>query len=241
MTTEVYLGSVLIPYLILAAAALILVTRCDRGVRVAVTRCLFFAMLASEIVKQVVAVQTHVWITMVPLHFSSTFYLSVGLSVFAKKFFRHAGQVLLFVGGVLMTGMIFVNPIAVLGDPTLVLTSHIRAHGYFYHMAVAFQLFVLLFSREYSIRYYDAHIFALFVAFWGAIAIPGAFYFKMNFMGILVSYIPFLEKLRLAAGYPLYLTVYYALLVLAVCAFLFVCKKLTRIRIFPAKLPLYKK
>lgn len=241
MTTEVYLGSVLIPYLILAAAALSLVRYCGRETRVLLTRCLFAVMLASGIAKQVVAVQTGVWITMVPLHFSSTFYLSVGLTVFAKNFFRHAGQVLLFVGGVLMTGMIFVNPVAVLGDPTLIFTSHIRAHGYFFHMAVAFQFFVLLFSQEFSIRYYDPHLFAVFVALWGCIAIPGAFYFKMNFMGILVSYIPFLEKLRLAAGYPLYLTVYYTLVVFAVYAFLFVCKMLTRIRFFSAKQPLYKK
>ena len=108
-------------------------------------------------------------------------------------------------------------------------------------MAAAFQMFVLLFSGELSLGGYDAHIFALFVAAWCALAIPGAFYFRINFMGILVSYIPLLERLRLAAGTPLYLTVCYSLLVLSVYVFFFVCKKLSRMPVFRAKSALYGK
>lgn len=236
-----FFSAVLLPYLAIAAAALLLNKYADRRACELVARCVFALMLSAGLIKQMIAVRAGIWQTMAPLHFSSTFYVTVGFSVFAKKFFRHAGQILLFLSGVLMTGMIFVNPVAVLGEPSLMFTSHIRAHGYFFHMAAAFQMLMLLFSGELSFRYYDAHIFALFVAVWGSIAIPGAFYFRMNFMGILVSYLPLLERLRLAAGYPLYLTVYYFLLVFAVYLFLFVCKKLARTSFFRAKAALYKK
>lgn len=239
MTTQ-FLGAVLLPYLAIAAAALLLGKYGGRA-RGLVVRWVFALMLFAGIAKQIVAVRTDVWHTMVPLHFSSTFYLTVGCSVFAKNFLRRAGQSLLFVSGVLMTVVLFADPVAVLGEPALVFTSHIRAHGYFFHMAAAFQMFVLLFSGELSLGRYDAHIFALFVAAWCALAIPGAFYFRINFMGILVSYIPLLERLRLAAGTPLYLTVCYSLLVLSVYAFLFVCKKLSRMPVFRAKSALYGK
>ena len=76
MTTQ-FLEAVLLPYLAIAAAALLL-GKYGGSARGLVARWVFALMLFAGIAKQIVAVRTGVWHTMVPLHFSSTFYLTVG-------------------------------------------------------------------------------------------------------------------------------------------------------------------
>lgn len=92
-----------------------------------VTALLFIAMAASGIAKQIIAIATGYDLWYLPLHFSSTFYITVGVSVFAHGKAEHAAQTILFVGGIIMCAMILVRPAAILGNLSGVFTSHIHA------------------------------------------------------------------------------------------------------------------
>lgn len=216
---HLYFAAVAVPYLICIAAGLLL-GHCAPAVRRLVLGCLWALMLCSECMKIAALRQAGTQPPFVPLHFSSTFHLSAGLALCARGKARHAGQVLLFTGGAIMTAMIAVSPVSVLGDLSLIFMSHAHAHGYFFHMSVAVQFFALLFSGEYEAEPLDGHIFAAFLLFWACLAVPGAFLLGVNYMGILQPYIPFFAPLLRACGYPLYLTIYYAAAVLPVWAFL---------------------
>ena len=174
-----------------------------------VTALLFIAMAASGIAKQIIAIATGYDLWYLPLHFSSTFYIPVGVSVFAHGKAEHAAQAILFVGGIIMCAMILVRPAAILGNLSGVFTSHIHAHGYFYHMLVVLQFGIMLARGNYRPKRHDPLFFAGGVALWGAVAIPCAFVFNANYMGILHAYIPFLEQFRIKFGYAPYLIVYY--------------------------------
>mgnify|MGYP001851179281 FL=1 len=224
---SVYIAAIAAPYLFCVLAGMLL-GRCDAALRRLILACLWAAMLGSEGVKLAVLWSGNVQPPYVPLHFSSTFHLSVGLAVCARGRAKHAGQALLFAGGLIMTAMIAVCPVSVLGDPLQMFSSHVHAHGYFFHMQVALQFFALVFSGEYTIRPLDGHIFAVFLAAWACPAVPGSFLLGVNYMGILRPYIPFFRPLPDACGYPLYLTVYYACAVLAVWAGLYALSFLQR-------------
>ncbi|MFQ7036229.1 MAG: hypothetical protein ACLRTQ_11460, partial [Candidatus Borkfalkia sp.] len=135
--------------------------------------------------------------------------ITVGVSVFAHGKAEHAAQAILFVGGIIMCAMILVRPAAILGNLSGVFTSHIHAHGYFYHMLVVLQFGIMLARGNYRPKRHDPLFFAGGVALWGAVAIPCAFVFNANYMGILHAYIPFLEQFRIKFGYAPYLIVYY--------------------------------
>ena len=174
-----------------------------------VTAILFIAMMASGIAKQIVAITTGYDLWYLPLHFSSTFYITVGVSVFAQGKAEHAAQTVLLVGGIIMCAMILVKPSAVLGNLSNVFASHINAHGYFFHMIVVLQFGIMVARGDYRPKRSDPLFFAGGVALWCAVAIPCAFVLKANYMGILHSYIPFLEQFRIRFGYAPYLIVYY--------------------------------
>lgn len=212
---NIYIAAVAAPYLLFAALGWLL-SRLRPRVRRAILALVWADMMIAEIGKLLILDAQNVDPPFVPLHFSTTFHLSVGLAVLGDGWLKHAGQVLLFVGGIIMSAMIFVNPVAVLGDVTLVFTSHVNAHGYFFHMSVATQFYSMLFSGEYRAGALDGHIFAVFLLFWACLAVPGAFALGVNYMGILQPYIGFFVPLLERFGYPLYLTVYYAAVCLAV-------------------------
>ena len=132
-----------------------------------VTALLFIAMAASGIAKQIVAIATGYDLWYLPLHFSSTFYITVGVSVFAHGKAEHAAQTILFVGGIIMCAMILVRPAAILGNLSGVFTSHIHAHGYFYHMLVVLQFGIMLARGNYRPKRHDPLFFAGGVALWG--------------------------------------------------------------------------
>lgn len=217
LPANIYISAVAVPYLLCAALGGLL-SRLGPRVRHAVLALVWADMMLAEIGKLLILDAQNTDPPFVPLHFSTTFHLSVGLAVLGDGWLKHAGQVLLFVGGVIMSVMILVNPVAVLGDVTLIFTSHVNAHGYFFHMSVAVQFYAMLFSGEYRAGRLDGHIFALFLLFWACLAVPGAFALGVNYMGILQPYIGFFMPLLERFGYPLYLTSYYALTCLAVWA-----------------------
>lgn len=214
---NVYIAAVAVPYVLCVALGLLL-SRLRPRVRHAILALVWADMMLAEVGKLLMLGAQNIDPPFVPLHFSTTFHLSVGLALLGDGRLKHAGQVLLFVGGVIMSAMIFADPVAVMGDVTQVFASHVNAHGYFYHMSVVIQLFAMLFAGEYRAGRYDGHIFALFLLFWACLAIPGAFALGVNYMGILQPYIPFFVPLLERYGYPLYLTVYFSATCLAVWA-----------------------
>jgi len=76
-------------------------------------------------------------------------------------------------------------------------------------MLVVLQFGIMLARGNYRPKRHDPLFFAGGVALWGAVAIPCAFVFNANYMGILHAYIPFLEQFRIKFGYAPYLIVYY--------------------------------
>ena len=205
---KIYLLTVALPLLMIAAIAL-LTTKLSRHTVFTIKACLFVIMLLSGIAKQIVAICTGYSLWYLPLHFSSTFYISVGVSVFARGKAKHVAQTALFTGGLFMFAMILVRPAAILGNLHEIFTSHIHMHGYFSHMFIMQQLAILLARNEYVAERKDPLIFTGIVAVWGLAAIPCAFALQANYMGILHAYIPFMETLRLKAGYGVYLIVYF--------------------------------
>lgn len=203
-----YIWMVILPFIGIAILS-ILSRKLSNKSAFIVTAALFCIMLASGIAKQVIAICEGYNLWYLPLHFSSTFYLTVAISVFARGKVKHAAESVLFAGGIIMIAMILISPDAILGKLGEVFTSHIHAHGYFYHMLVVLEFGIMLARGEYFPKPTDPLIFATFVALWTVVAIPCAFRLNANYMGILNAYIPFLEKFRLRFGYAPYLIIYY--------------------------------
>ncbi len=200
--------AVYLPLIIIIIAAVNITFLTERNARI-VKIILFALMVSSGIAKQIYALFTEYDLWYLPLHFSSTFYISIGFSVFGKNKVAHLGSTILLIGGFIMFFMILINPVAVLGNLSSIFISPVSFHGYFYHMIVIFQFFIMLFRKEYIPKKYDSFLFMLFTLLWSAIAIPAAFILHANYMGILKSYIPFLEFLRINFGYPIYFLTYF--------------------------------
>lgn len=202
------LSAVYLPLTIIILTAIAIRRLTERNARI-LKITLFALMVLSGIIKQLYALLTEYDVWYLPLHFSSTFYLSIGFSVFGKNKIARLGSTILFIGGFIMFFMILINPIAVLGNLSSIFASPISFHGYFYHMLVIFQFFIMLFRNDYTPKKHDAVLFTSFTLLWGTIAIPAAFNLHANYMGILKSYIPFLEFLRVTFGYPIYFFTYF--------------------------------
>ena len=136
-----------------------------------------------------------------------------------------------------MLAMILFAPNAVLGDLTKIFSSPITFHGYFYHIIVIFQYFLIIAKREYHARNYDFLIFCTFVLSWAIIAVPFAFKFNANYMGIIKPFIPFFQRLLQYYGYPVYLLTYF-LCVYTISFFITISyKKVCNLRPKKATLP----
>lgn len=198
---------------------------------------LFISTFISGIVKQIYAILTGYQLWYLPLHFSSTFYVSVALSIFAPPKVKRWANAVLFIGGTIMLTMILFAPNAVLGDLTKIFSSPITFHGYFYHIIVIFQYFLIIAKREYHARNYDFLIFCTFVLTWAIIAVPFAFKFNANYMGIIKPFIPFFQRLLQYYGYPVYLLTYF-LCVYTISFFITISyKKVCNLRPKKATLP----
>ncbi|MCD8040506.1 MAG: hypothetical protein LUF82_03215 [Clostridia bacterium] len=225
-----YFFAIIFVYILIAVLA-----GCSRYVPQKVVRivtiAIYAAMLVAEVVKQIVAATAEggydLW--KAPLHFSSTFYITIGLSLLGGKRLKRIGQPVLFVSGLMLTVMILVTPKSIFGvEPSEIFTVADSTHGYFFHMAVLLELAVILARGEYVPKLYDPAVFAVFVAIYGVIAAPVAISSGLNFAGITVSYIPLLESFRQSFGQIPYLIVYYlcicALGVVVIYAFYFLRK-----------------
>ena len=150
-----------------------------------------------------------------PFHYSSTYYLTFGLFAFGRGRIRHFGACASYIGGALLLVTMTTNPMSVVGNPEVMFSSFYLTYSYIYHMAVIHLWLVMLMNREYVHRRFDFLRYAAFLALWASVAIPAALLLKWNYAGITKSFIPILEKLRLAAGQAAYLAVYFLFILLS--------------------------
>lgn len=181
-------------------------------------RALFLAIVISEVIKQITGIRSGEYnYSYFPFHYSSTYYICIGLYAFGRGRIRHYGACSLFVGGILMLLILTVNPLSVVGDTAHLFDSWFHVHGYFYHMIILLFFAVMLANHGYRVLPLDELRYLSFLLLWALIAVPVARATQVNFAGLLASWIPALESLRLAAGDTVYLIVYGA------CVFVITC------------------
>lgn len=170
---------------------------------------LWIILLLSEVLKQWEGYRTGDYSPLYyPVHYSSTFYLSLGLYCFGGKEARHYGACTLYVGGALLLLTLCYNPTGVVGDTALLLQSHFALHSYVYHMGILLFFAVMLANFSYRVRPFDVLRYASFLLGWGCVALPIARITDVNYAGLLQSWIPILESLRAVVGDGWYLLAY---------------------------------
>lgn len=179
-----------------------------------VVRALVILLFVGELLKQI-----SVWDSYspnyLPFHYSSTYYISFALYAFGRGRVKHYGACASYVGGLFLLVTMTVNPHSVVGDTADMFTHYYHAYSYFYHMAVLLLWLIMLFGEEYRMRRFDLLRYLTFLGAWAAAAIPAAFFFSVNYAGILRSFILPLEYIRLRFGQAVYLLVYAVFALLA--------------------------
>ena len=188
----------------------------------ALWRCglaLWLLLLLLELCKQLLALSRGSYTTaLLPFHYSSTFYLTMLLSLLPRT--SHFGSCTTFVGGFFLLLATLGAPRAVLGDTALALTDFAHFHALFYHVGVLLFFAVLCTTARYRPQRGDAWRYLAFLLSWGAVALPAARRTGNNYAGLLRSYIPVLERVRLRYGDGVYLFLYALLAQLLACLLL---------------------
>ncbi len=163
----------------------------------------------SELFKQAIALGTNTHTSAYyPFHYSTTYYLSIMLLVSKPPRLQRLGACTLYVGGALLFLCILLAPHAILGESATLFSSWFSIHGFFYHFFVLFAFFTMLYNNEYRPARYDVWRYFGFLLTWGAIALPAAHRYHANYAGLLHSFLPPLERLRLTFGDHVYLSAY---------------------------------
>lgn len=184
---------------------------CTRSRRkILITLLCFFVF--SELIKQTIALCTGTHTSAYyPFHYSSTYYFSIALYLSSSPRRKQLGSCTLYVGGVLLFLCMIIAPRAIVGDTASLFSAWFSIHSFFYHIFVLFAFFVMLFNNEYHPTHYDVWRYFSFVLIWAAIALPAARRYHANYAGLLQSFLPPLERLRLAFGEHAYLLTYASL------------------------------
>ena len=171
----------------------------------------YMALLLFEGFKQIDGFTENGYkLTRLPVYFSSTFYVTIGLCLFGGNRLKRIGQVALFAGGIILFVVLTIAPKSVLGvDFSRIFKVKVNTYGYFFHMTVILFMAVMVARGEYKPKLTDPIIFVLFLALYMAVAVPVAIVTGINFCGITRSYISVLETLRQNRGQAAYIAVYY--------------------------------
>ena len=183
--------------------------RLSKKSRLRILRILFMAVICSECLKQAYGLRNGCYSTAyLPFHYSTTYYVSLGLCAFGNERQRHYAQCSLLVGGVLLLITMTCSPFSVVGDCAFIFTEWPALHSLLYHCVTLFALAMMLACGAYHPQRYDSLRYLSFLYTWATIAVPAAYVTQTNYAGLLESYLPFLEKLRLAYGNLAYLVAY---------------------------------
>ncbi len=177
-------------------------------------------LLLCECVKQILAIPDYAALYL-PFHYSTTYYLCLVLYAFGRGRPRHLGTCLFYVSGLLLVGTMLASPTNVIGtlEPTELFSSFYQFYSLFYHIVVLYVWLAMMMRGDYRPARRDPLLYMGFLLSWSALVIPMSRIFDFNYAGLLYSYIPILEKLRLSAGDTCYLITYLGgVLLLATCA-----------------------
>ncbi len=199
----------LISGFVLVALLAALSKHISRRARIWTLRGFMILLLIMEGIKQLLAVGNYSALYL-PFHYSTSFYVCMGLYIFGHGKIKHYGACATYVGGFLLLMIMLASPASVIGNPTpeLLRSSFYNFYSLFYHLGILFVWAVLLFNGDYKSRIGDPLRYASFLGGWAALAIPAAYHTGFNYAGILKSYIPPLEVLRLNFGNVVYLITY---------------------------------
>lgn len=199
-----------IALLVMAGAALLCRLCLDRTpYKKLVLRIIVILLLAGEAYKQMLALRTgHYSLSYLPLHFSSSFYFSTFLAAFGRKGVERFGCASTFVGGVFLLVVLFASPGAVIGNLDNIFKSYFTAHSFFMHILIVQFWLLMLCQGVYRPQKYDYLFFWCFLLMWAGFTLPLATKLQINYAGLLKSYIPFLETIRLKYGAVVYLFAY---------------------------------
>lgn len=202
-------------FLLLTLLAVASTRQLSKRSRRKMMRALLFFFVLSEFLKQAIAICTNTHTSAYyPFHYSTTYYLSILLLTSKTPRLQRLGACTLFVGGALLFLCVILAPRAILGDSATLFSTWFSVHGFFYHFFVLFSFFTLLYHNEYRPARHDVWRYFAFLLAWGAIALPAARHYRANYAGLLQSFLPPLEHLRLTFGERVYLSAYAALVLI---------------------------
>lgn len=174
-----------------------------------VLRIIVILLLAGEAYKQMLALRTGRYsLAFLPLHFSSSFYFCTFLAAFGRKGVERFGCASTFVGGVFLLVVLLASPGAVIGSLQNIFQSYFTAHSFFMHILIVQFWLAMLCQKIYRPQKYDYLFFWCFLLMWANVTLPLATKLQINYAGLLKSYIPFLEVIRINYGSTVYLFAY---------------------------------
>ena len=164
-------------------------------------------LLALEIAKQIYcSVATDYDYFKLPLHFCSLYVALYPLAHWFPKKFSNVFKPLAFVYSVMGTVLLYVFPHVLLGYTTEhIFGSFVNFHGFVFHNLISLYLVLAICLNIYKAKPLDCVNCGAGILFYASYAIPCAYHFKVNYVNILNSSIPVVEKFRLAVGQPVYL------------------------------------
>ncbi len=172
-------------------------------------RLFLISLFVMEGVKQLLAIKNYSALYL-PFHYSTSFYVCMTLYLFGRGRIKHFGACATYVGGFFLLLSIVFSPASIVGNPSpeVLRSSFYHFYSLYYHLSVLFVWATLLFNGDYISEKGDPLRYAAFLGTWASFAIPASYITGFNYAGILRSYIPPLETLRLVAGDVVYLITY---------------------------------
>lgn len=152
-----------------------------------------------------------------PMHFCSLLLVIYPLASFFGKKVTRIFKPMAFVYSLFATVMLLVNPWAMIGNNAQRMFKDFLAfHSVLFHVLLMYYWIFDLCLYYYKPKIIDSLFVMGGILFYGSYAIPLAFHFNANLVGILWSFIPILEEFRLKAGQVWYLVVFILLAFLLV-------------------------
>lgn len=167
-------------------------------------------LLAIEIAKVTIhLVRGTYGVAQYPMHFCSLFLIIYPLSSFFGKKVTRIFKPMAFVYSLFATVMLLVNPRAMIGNNAQsMFNDFLSFHSVLFHLLLVYYLIFDLCLYYYKPKIIDFVFVMGVILFYSVYAIPLAFHFNANLVGILRSFIPVLEEFRLKAGQTGYLVVF---------------------------------